>query len=332
MERVILGIDEVGRGPYAGPLVIGACILPLNRKNFSWISELNDSKKLSEKKREELYKKIKSEAPASATGWVSSKELDEIGMSEALRLATRRAVEKIREQKAPFSEIVIDGISNFLIDTTLEKYVTTMKKADFFVKEVSAASIVAKVERDNYMKDLAKKYPGYGFENHVGYGTALHQKAMEELGLTPEHRRSFAPVAKIAKLEKTSSPASRKSATARTPKKNTTKIGNLGEEKIVKLLEKLGHKIVSRNYKTKLYEIDIISEKDKIVYFTEVKARKNSDFGAPKEFIDKKKLEKMRLGATDFMKNKKEDFKLAIGTVEGKNKGGKIDWFILEEL
>ena len=232
MERVILGIDEVGRGPYAGPLVIGACILPLNRKNFSWISELNDSKKLSEKKREELYKKIKSEAPASATGWVSSKELDEIGMSEALRLATRRAVEKIREQKAPFSEIVIDGISNFLIDTTLEKYVTTMKKADFFVKEVSAASIVAKVERDNYMKDLAKKYPGYGFENHVGYGTALHQKAMEELGLTPEHRRSFAPVAKIAKLEKPARPHLEKAPPPERRKRTPQKSEILAKKKL----------------------------------------------------------------------------------------------------
>ena len=309
MEKIILGIDEVGRGPYAGPLVIGACILPKNRKENPWIDELNDSKKLSEKKREELYEIIKKEAPASATGWVSSEELDEIGMSAALKLATRRAVEQIREKKVPFTEIIIDGISNFLVGTTLENHVTTMKKADFLIKEVSAASIVAKVERDNYMKNLAKKYPGYGFEKHVGYGTAAHQKAMEELGLTPEHRRSFGPVGKIAK-------------------KNTTKIGCAGEEKIAELLEQNGHEILARNYKTKLYEIDIVSKKNEKIFFTEVKTRKDRSHGTPAEMIGKTKLEKMEFAAELFMKSKKlkNDFKLAVGTVEGE----KLDWFELD--
>ena len=308
MEKVILGIDEVGRGPYAGPLVIGACILPKNREENPWIDELNDSKKLSEKKREKLYEIIKKNA-VSATGWVSSKELDEIGISNALKLATRRAVEQIQKEKVPFNEIIIDGISNFLAGTKLEKYVTTMKKADFLIKEVSAASIVAKVERDNYMKELAKKYPGYGFEKHVGYGTAAHQKAMEELGLTPEHRRSFGPVGKISK-------------------QNTTEIGNAGETKIAEFLEKAGHEIIARNYKTKFYEIDIISKKDDTIYFTEVKTRKNSKHGTPAEMIDKKKLEKMEFSAEMFMKTKKlsKKFLLAVGTVEGE----KLDWFALD--
>ena len=307
MEKAILGIDEVGRGPYAGPLVIGACILPTDRENHPWISELNDSKKLSEKKREELYEIIKKNA-TSVTGWVSSKELDEIGMSEALRLATRRAVEKIRAEKVPFTEIIIDGISNFLAGTTLEKYTTTMKKADLLIKEVSAASIVAKVERDNYMKELAKKYPGYGFEKHVGYGTAAHQKAMEELGLTPEHRRSFRPVAKITEQKK---------------------IGNDGEEKIAEKLTKLGHKIIARNYKTKMYEIDIISEKNEKIFFTEVKAHKNKNHGSAKEMVTKKKLEKMEFAANSYMKSKKlrNDYKLAVGVVES---DGTLDWFELE--
>lgn len=305
MEKIILGIDEVGRGPYAGPLVIGACILPKNREDNPWIDELNDSKKLSEKKRESLYKIIKENA-TSATGWVTANELDEIGISEALKLATRRAVLKIQEEKIPFNEIIIDGISNFLVGTKLEKYVTTMKKADFLIKEVSAASIVAKVERDNYMKELAKKYPGYGFEKHVGYGTAAHQKAMEELGLTPEHRRSFGPVGKIAKT--------------------TKEIGDDGEEKIAKFLIKNGHEIIFRNYKTKYYEIDIISKKENTIYFTEVKTRKNRSHGSPAEMIDKKKLEKMEFAAEMFMKNKKEKYLLAVGTVEGE----KLDWFILD--
>ena len=93
----------------------------------------------------------------------------------------------------PFSEIIIDGTMNFLAGTPLEKYVSTLKKGDLLVKEISAASIIAKVERDRYMIELSKKYPGYGFEKHVGYGTGLHQRMMEELGLTPEHRKSFRP-------------------------------------------------------------------------------------------------------------------------------------------
>ena len=202
---MILGIDEVGRGPYAGPLAIGACILGdwQNSENAEWIEKLTDSKKLSAKRREELYVLIKEKALAAATGWVSSAEIDEIGLSEALRLATRRAVEQIQKTKVPFSEIIIDGTMNFLAGTKLEKYVSTLKKGDFLVKEISAASILAKVERDKYMAELDAVYPKYGFGKHVGYGTAAHQKAMEEFGLTPEHRRSFRPVREIAENKTT---------------------------------------------------------------------------------------------------------------------------------
>ena len=321
MEKVILGIDEVGRGPYAGPLVIGACILPRDRENHPWIDELNDSKKLSEKKREKLYAEIKKNA-TSATGWVSANELDEIGISGALKLATRRAVEKIKAEKTPFTEIIIDGISNFLVGTKLEKYVTTMKKADFLIKEVSAASIVAKVERDNYMKELAEKYPGYGFEKHVGYGTAAHQKAMETLGLTPEHRRSFGPVGKIAQNEGMS--------VKKNVVKTTTEIGRVGEEKIAEFLVERGHEIIARNYKTKMYEIDIISKVGEKYFFTEVKTRKNRAHGTPAEMIDRKKLEKMQLASECFMKDRKMslNFSLAVGTVEG----AAVDWFELTSL
>ena len=324
MQKIILGIDEVGRGPYAGPLVIGACILPADRAANPWIEELNDSKKLSEKKREELYKIIKERA-TSATGWVTSAELDEIGMSEALRLATRRAVEKIRAEKIPFTEIIIDGISNFLVGTTLEKYVTTMKKADFLIKEVSAASIVAKVERDNYMKELAKKYPGYGFEKHVGYGTAAHQKAMETLGLTPEHRRSFGPVAKLAAESSAQTPTLRSSVAHRP---STKQIGDAGEQKIADFLVSRGHEILGRNVRGRAFEIDIVSKLGDKIFFTEVKTRKDSTHGAPAEFVDAKKLEKMKLGASAYMKSKNLDsaFALAVGTVEGDS----TNWFVLD--
>ena len=307
---MILGIDEVGRGPYAGPLVIGACILGdwQNSENTEWIEKLTDSKKLSAKRRDELYVLIKEKALAAATGWVSSVEIDEIGLSEALRLATRRAVEQIQKTKVPFSEIIIDGTMNFLAGTKLEKYVSTLKKGDFLVKEISAASILAKVERDNYMAKLDAVYPEYGFGKHVGYGTAAHQKAMEEFGLTPEHRRSFRPVREIAEGKITAKPKTATRLKTVAEPKNTSEqkitnkqLGDQGEQTVVDFLVTARHEIVARNYKTKLFEVDIISQKNEVLYFTEVKYRSGHDFGEALDFIDKKKQQKMRLAVEGFM-------------------------------
>lgn len=345
---MILGIDEVGRGPYAGPLVIGACILGdwQNSENAEWIEKLTDSKKLSAKRREELYALIKEKALATATGWVSSAEIDEVGLSEALRLATRRAVEQIQKTKVPFSEIIIDGTMNFLVGTKLEKYVSTLKKGDFLVKEISAASILAKVERDKYMMKLDAVYPEYGFGKHVGYGTAAHQKAMEKFGLTPEHRRSFRPVREIAegkntaklktttRLETAAEPKNTSEQKTKNEQKTTTKqLGNHGEQVVVDYLELSGHEIVARNYKTKLFEVDIISRKTQVLYFTEVKYRSDHDFGEALDFIDKKKQQKMRLAVEGFMATHPgyADFRptLAVAAV-GKDFCLK-EWFELSE-
>ena len=332
---MILGIDEVGRGPYAGPLVIGACILGdwQNSENAEWIEKLTDSKKLSAKRREELYVLIKEKALATATGWVSSAEIDEVGLSEALKLATRRAVEQIQKTKVPFSEIIIDGTMNFLMGTKLEKYVSTLKKGDFLVKEISAASILAKVERDKYMAELDAVYPEYGFGKHVGYGTAAHQKAMEEFGLTPEHRRSFRPVREIAENKITTEQLGDQGGQMITNKITSKQLGDRGEQVVVDYLETSGHEIVARNYKTKLFEVDIISKKDKALYFTEVKYRGGSDFGAGLDFIDQKKQQKMRLAVEGFMTANPEyaDFIpiLAVAAVE---KDFKLEeWFELDE-
>ena len=332
---MILGIDEVGRGPYAGPLVIGACILGdwQNSENAEWIEKLTDSKKLSAKRREELYVLIKEKALAAATGWVSSAEIDEIGLSEALRLATRRAVEQIQQTMVPFSEIIIDGTMNFLVGTKLEKYVSTLKKGDFLVKEISAASILAKVERDNYMAKLDAVYPKYGFGKHVGYGTAAHQKAMEEFGLTPEHRRSFRPVREIAENKITAKQLGDRGEQMIANEITCKQLGDRGEQVVVDYLEASRHEIVARNYKTKLFEVDIISQKDRVLYFTEVKYRRDSDFGAGLDFIDQKKQQKMRLSVKGFMEANPEyaDFTptLAVAAV---GKDFKLEeWFELDE-
>lgn len=332
---MILGIDEVGRGPYAGPLVIGACILGdwQNSENAEWIEKLTDSKKLSAKRREELYVLIKEKALAAATGWVSSAEIDEVGLSEALRLATRRAVEQIQKTKVPFSEIIIDGTMNFLMGTKLEKYVSTLKKGDFLVKEISAASILAKVERDKYMAELDTVYPEYGFGKHVGYGTAAHQKAMEEFGLTPEHRRSFRPVREIAENKITTKQLGDQDGQMIANKITSKQLGDRGEQVVVDYLEASGHEIIARNYKTKLFEVDIISRRGRVLYFTEVKYRGNNDFGAGLDFIDRKKQEKMHLAVVGFLATHPEyaDFRPTLAVAAVGKDFNLEEWFELDE-
>lgn len=316
----ILGIDEVGRGPLAGPLVVGAVILPDDKPD--WADELKDSKKLTPKKRNELNEVILKQATATGLGWVSAKELDEIGISSALALATKKAVKSIQSLHAPFSQIIIDGKVNFLKETKLGKYVSTMPKADDLIKEVSAASIIAKVARDNYMIKLAEKYPSYGFEKHVGYGTARHITAIREFGITPEHRKSFEPIRSMVGFERHDN----------TVVKNTTAIGSRAEQKVVEALTRAGHTIIARNYKTKIAEIDIISVQHETIYFTEVKYRKNENFGSPLEAITKDKLKKMRMGAEMFIKThqKYDRYDIFLAAAEVINSDFNIkDWFVI---
>ena len=307
---MILGIDEVGRGPLAGPLVVGAVILPEDKPE--WVENLRDSKKLSAKKREALSELILKEA-ACGLGWVSVSELDEVGISEGLRLACSRAVKSVQRLHIPFSQVVIDGKVNFLSGTALENFVSTMPKADDLIKEVSAASIIAKVARDRYMYELDSKYPGYGFSSHVGYGTAKHIAAIKELGICPEHRKSFEPIKSMVGFERPGASVG--------VVKNTTKIGKKGEDVVASYLEGKGHQILARNYKTKLYEIDIVSSLDGKIYFNEVKTRKNHVAGGGIYAVDKKKLSKMQFAAECFLKYHKEyaglDPLLAVASVNG---------------
>lgn len=270
---MILGVDEVGRGPWAGPLVVGAVVL-----GDAIIEDLNDSKKLTKKRRAELDEQIREKA-AYGLGWVHPEELDQIGLAEALKVATIRAVESIT---VPYHEIIIDGTINFLRDTVKGRYVTVLAKGDQLVPAISAASIVAKVARDRYMEAQEAEYPGYGFGSHVGYGTAAHRKAIETLGVTPLHRRSFAPIAKLTQ--------------------GTTKaIGDAAETAVVNFLEKAGHRIVARNWRTRYCEIDIVSEKDGVAYFTEVKYRSSATQGGGLQAITPAKLRQMRFAAEFYL-------------------------------
>lgn len=293
-KHMILGIDEAGRGPWAGPLVVGAVVL-----GGAEIEGLTDSKKLTKKRREALLPIIKEKAAAYATGWVSAAELDEVGMSAALQLATIRAVQQIT---VPYTEIIIDGTINFLQHTKKGAYVKTMPKADLLVPSVSAASVLAKVERDAYMTDLDNRYDGYGFGSHAGYGTAKHRAAIDAHGVIPEHRVSFAPLRQYAeKLGRTVIDGGGAPLQPHLSTKTTKQIGDAGEARVVRELEQRSHTIIARNWRTRYCEIDIVSTKDGMLYFTEVKTRKNAHFGDGFAAITAKKQQQMRFAAELFM-------------------------------
>lgn len=179
---ITVGIDEVGRGCWAGPVVAGAIILS------EPIEGLNDSKALSKKQRELLDIAIRSKAKAVGLGWVEPSVIDEIGINNAVKLAMQSAILQIDDD---YDEVIVDGNINYLSEIDKARAII---KADASVPSVSAASIVAKVARDKYMAELSLKYPEYGFEKHVGYGTALHIEQLRRHGVTDQHRRSYKPI------------------------------------------------------------------------------------------------------------------------------------------
>jgi ribonuclease HII len=276
---MIVGIDEVGRGAWAGPVVVGAVLL-----GGSPIEGLTDSKKLTKKQRELLDLEIRQKALGVGLGWVSAKHIDQIGLSQALKLASRRAIAHIRHE---YAEIIIDGTFAFLDDAR----VTVLPKADLLVPSVSAASIVAKVARDNYMRHIDDVFPGYKFSGHVGYGTAAHRKAIDDLGVSPLHRLSYAPLAQYQKNEGRAKPA--KNLKVWTSKQ----VGDAAETKVVAHLKKAGHEILARNWRTKFCEIDIVSRLGDTVYFTEVKHRKADMQGGGMAAITPKKQKQMAFAA-----------------------------------
>jgi len=308
---MIMGIDEVGRGPWAGPLVVGAVVLP----DGVSIDGLTDSKKLSAKKRLELDAQIREVALGWGLGWVHADELDAVGLSGALKLATIRAAEAV---KAPYHEIIIDGTINFLKETNKGAYVTTLAKADLLIPAVSAASIIAKVARDTYMANQETVYPGYGFASHVGYGTAKHREALDKHGVTPLHRRSFAPIALLTGAHKRPSEPNRMPGIA---PKTATSVGNDAETRVVMWLERNNHLILKRNWKTKWCEIDIITENDTTRYFVEVKYRSSTQYGGGVAAITPKKLNQMKFAAELFSSRHQTDKQIRLAVVSADTTG-----------
>lgn len=181
----ICGVDEAGRGPLAGPVVVCACILP----PFLRIDGINDSKQLSKKKREELYKTIVKNALAYNVVFVSEEEVDELNIYQATK---KGMLEAIRGLKVTPDHCLIDAMPL----GELEIPHTSIIHGDARCASVAAASIIAKVTRDNYMEKMDIKYPNYGFKKHKGYGTKLHIDALEKYGPCKIHRKTYSPVSK----------------------------------------------------------------------------------------------------------------------------------------
>lgn len=179
--KYIAGIDEAGRGPFAGPVVVGIAIM----KPDSFIEGVNDSKKISEKKRELLYEQITNEAIDWSVGIVDQNEIDEINILNATKKALHMAITNLKIKP---DRILVDALEH--IDTCGIPY-TSIIKGDAKVYSISAASIIAKVTRDRMMKEYDEIYPEYGFAGHKGYGTAKHIQAIKAYGPCPLHRKTF---------------------------------------------------------------------------------------------------------------------------------------------
>ena len=266
--EIIAGVDEAGRGPLAGPVVAAAVILADEK-----IEGLRDSKKLSAKKRETLFQEINATAISVGIGIVSEKEIDKTNILIATHKAMQIALGRLNRKP---TSALIDGYK-------LPNQVIPNKgviKGDTKIESIMAGSIIAKVTRDAIMMEYDKIFPEYGFAKHKGYGTKQHMEALIKYKATPIHRRSFKPVSlnlpTITWLQK------------------TKRVGVVGEQLAACKLLAGGHTIISMNENCAPHgEIDIISQKDNILIFTEVKTFAKEQMASPELKIDMPKLRKL---------------------------------------
>ena len=191
-SAVIVGVDEVGRGPLAGPVTAAAVFVDRQKITSDLLTKIDDSKKIAQKKRATISKQIESIA-IIGIGWASSGEIDQLNILEATMLAMQRAISSLRKQIISDPDyILIDGNKVPRLDFPSRAIVRGDEKS----LSIAAASIVAKNKRDAFMASLSKLYPGYGWEKNAGYGTGEHLAAIEREGITVHHRRSFKPIAK----------------------------------------------------------------------------------------------------------------------------------------
>lgn len=190
--KYVGGVDEVGRGPLNGPVVAACCVLP---EDFV-LEGLTDSKKLSEKKRDLFFEYIKEHALAYGIGIIDSEVIDQVNIYEATKLAMKEAIEQVRKQ-VPLEHVLIDAMP-----LELELPTTSIIKGDSKSISIAAASVLAKVTRDQMMYELDQKYPEYGYKNHKGYPTKQHLAAIRQYGLIEGYRKTYGPVKEVLNAAK----------------------------------------------------------------------------------------------------------------------------------
>lgn len=303
---VLCGVDEAGRGPLAGDVYAAACILP---KEYD-LPGLNDSKKLTEKKREKLFEEIKAQAVSYCVVTASIEEIETLDIRKATMLAMTRAVEGLSVKP---DYVLVDG--NFVPNWG------ELAKGEYCIggdaksASIAAASILAKVSRDHYMMELHEQYPEYAFDRHKGYGTALHYQRIEKYGVSPVHRRSFLK--------------SKLSDWGTLPPQG---LGYRGESYAAEYLTRKGYVILERNYAVKQGEIDIIAGKDGEIIFAEVKSRRtlNPEF-LPKDAVTKRKQACMIAAARAYIEEKELDAPLVFDVIEVVGYEGKVYVNLIED-
>lgn len=286
----IAGIDEAGRGPWAGPVVAAAVIWP---ENF-YLPGLKDSKKLSPKNREKFSKIIKENAIAYSTGIIESKDIDDLNILQATFKAMKKALDQLSARP---QFLLVDG-NRRIPGINIPQL--ALVKGDSLSHSIQAASVLAKVTRDEIMQGVDKKFPCYGFRRHKGYGTREHETKLKKFGPTELHRFSFKPV------EKSSRHFTKK------------QLGNWGEEKAGCFLKDNGYRILGKNLRTRLGEVDILAEENGTVVFIEVKTRVSDRFGCGEESVSLSKQRRMVKLALQIIKSRKlinRDFRFDVLSV-----------------
>ncbi len=278
--RAIAGLDEAGRGAWAGPLVAGAAILPLDSPTLPKdLAGLRDSKRLTPRCRADFYERIGQRASALGVGVVSSALLDESGVVAATRLAMKRALDNL---VVPVDYLLID----FLPLSYRALPYMSIAGGDDLCFSIAAASIVAKVTRDRMMVALDRVFPRYGFAQHKGYGTPQHREALVHLGPCPIHRLSYAPMRFMVEWETRGKEENNMGDERR-------ELGRLGEQMAAQHLEKQGYVICEMNYRCTAGEADIVALDGECLAFVEVRTRRSKKFGSPGESITAAKKRKL---------------------------------------
>jgi ribonuclease HII len=270
------GVDEAGRGPLAGDVYAAAVILDPSRP----IDGLNDSKKLTEKKREALYPEIQEKALSWSVGIATVAEIEEYNILQATFLAMRRAVEGL---SVPPSMALIDGNR----DPKLGIPTRLLVKGDGTSAAIAAASIIAKVSRDHYMQQVDAAYPQYQFGKHKGYGTKLHYEMLDLYGESPVHRHSFL---KSYYKQRQNTPAA-----------GSKETGSRGEQLAADYLTQHGCEILARNWHCAYGELDLVARKEDLLLFVEVKTRSAGMIAVPAEAVTLSKRKKLTQAAQGYL-------------------------------